>query len=263
MALDGSDSVTALDGICPGTTLDGMNPDAAGTISLDEPLGTTHELTSTTGLISTGIEALDLLLPEPGWRPGTLVEWLEEGEGSGAALLVLRSAARVMRVVEGGALVVIDQRGEFYPPAASDLKIDLNRTIVVRPSTDADALWALEQSLQCPGVAAVLCWLEALHNLVFRRLQLAVEKGGGIGFFIRPASVRPQPSWAEVRLLVQPLPGRGPSSGRRLNLILLRCRGGVSGGAIELEMSHETGDVHLVSQLASATHPECQAGTFL
>jgi len=49
-----------------------------------------------------------------------------------------------------------------------------------------------------------LSWLEA------RRLQLAAEQGGGLGLLIRPEAVRHQPSWADVRLLVEPLPTTSP-----------------------------------------------------
>jgi protein ImuA len=209
------------------------------------------------GAVSTGIAPLDQLLPEAGFRWGGLTEWLGEGAGSGAMTLALLSLASILQ--GGGALVVIDPSGEFYPPAASGLGIDLNQTVLVRPARAADVLWAWEQILQCPGVTVALGVLETLPDRAFRRLQLAVERGGGIGFLIRPAEARRHPSWAEVRLLVRPLPSTCQSSGRRLRLELLQCRGGSSGEAVELEISHETGLVHLASGLASATAPARQA----
>jgi protein ImuA len=208
------------------------------------------------GVVSTGIAPLDQLLPDAGLRWGSLTEWLNE-EGGGAMMLALLSLKPLLK--HGGALVIIDAGSEFYPPAASGLGIDLNQTVLVRPARTADILWTWEQALQCSGVAAVLGWIEPLSDRAGRRLQLAVERGGGIGFLIRPVRVRGQPSWAELRLCIQPLPSTNSSSGRRLRLELLHCRGGLSGGAVELEISHETGLVHLAAGLASATPRARQA----
>src|SRR5262245_30508444 len=66
---------------------------------------------------STGLPALDSLLPQQGLTPGTLWEWLSAGEGAGSATLTLLVAARLQ--AQGGALVVIDEQREFYPPAAA------------------------------------------------------------------------------------------------------------------------------------------------
>ena len=153
-------------------------------------------------VVSTGIAALDELLPAGGFRPGTLVEWLAEDEGCGAGTLALMAVAETTRA--GGAFVVIDNDGEFHPVTAAELGIDPADTIIVRPENKNDAIWSLEQSLRCQGVAAAMGWVGRLDSHVFRRLQLAVETGGGIGFLMRPAGIRREASWADVRLLVQP-----------------------------------------------------------
>ena len=59
-------------------------------------------------VFSSGLPELDRLLPQGGLTPGTLLEWLSAGEGSGSATLTLLLAARVQ--AQGGALVVIDDR---------------------------------------------------------------------------------------------------------------------------------------------------------
>ncbi len=214
--------------------------------------------------LSSGCPALDRALPEKGFRPGTLVEWLGRGEGDGTATLALRAAAGAC--LGGGAVVVLDRSGEFYPLAAVAQGIEPGRLIVVHPGNKADHAWALDQALCCPAVAAVVAWPEALDGKLdgrtFRRLQLAVEQGGGLGLLIRPESARSHPSWADVRLLVEPLPSRSPygrgtrrgtqypgSGSRRMRVVLLRCRGGghhvpmvVVGEqqTVEVEIDHET-----------------------
>ena len=76
--------------------------------------------------LSSGFPALDRALPEHGFRPGTLVEWLFHGEGDGTATLAFRAAVGALRAAGrgGGAVVVLDRSGEFYPVAAVALGIE-------------------------------------------------------------------------------------------------------------------------------------------
>jgi protein ImuA len=99
----------------------------------------------------------------------------------------------------------------------------LEQLIVVRAGNAAANLWALDQALRCRAVAAVLAWPEKLDGRVFRRLQLAAEEGGGLGLLIRPDAARYDPSWADVRILVEPLPPTSlRNARRRLRLGLTR-----------------------------------------
>ena len=205
--------------------------------------------------VSTGCEALDRLLPDGGFRRGTLVEWFSDSEGSGAATLSLHSAREACR--EGHALVMIDGRGEFYPPAAAGLGIDLTRTILVRPVRADDEFWALDQALRCRGVGAVWSWQQTLADRAFRRLQLAAEAGGVLGLFLRPMDARSAPSWAEVRLSVEPLPS---PLGRRWRVQLLRCRAAARSSSIEIEWNDETGVVRLASKLGDTAPQRRSAG---
>ena len=187
---------------------------------------------------SSGCPPLDRLLPEAGFPRGAVIEWLSAGEGSGAAMLALIAAREA--IASGGALVVLDRRHGFYPPAAAALGIDLGRTIVLRAARAGDELWALDQVLRCRGVGAVYAALERLEGRWFRRLQLAVEEGGGLGLLVRPAEVRGQPSWSQVQLLVQPRPSQGS---RRLRIEVTRCHGSAPGGVVELAVDDVTGSV--------------------
>jgi protein ImuA len=216
-------------------------------------------------VVSTGVGALDRLLPDGGLGAGTLLEWLGDGEGSGAATLAVVLSGRLLQVRGGGA-VVIDGPREFYPPAADALGIPLDRLVVVQPANTRDALWALEQSLRSAGVTAALSWVEELDDRSFRRLQLAAEAGGGVGMLVRPSRCRAGPLWAEARLEVQPqpvggrplprgrrasgLPAVAASSRRRWRVELLHGRSGAGGEAIELELSHEADTVCLAAALA-------------
>jgi hypothetical protein len=146
------------------------------------------------GRLATGT-AIDELLPQGSFRRGTLVELF----GSAAALGVVlaREALR-----PGGVVAVIDGARRFYPPAAASMGIDLARLIVVQPE---EPDWIVIQALSCPAIDAVLCWPDRLNAKMFRRWQLAAERGGSIGLLARPLAARSGPSWADVQLVVTPL----------------------------------------------------------
>jgi|SRR5580704_15440451 hypothetical protein len=246
-----------------------------------------RESSSSEKVISTGVEALDLLLPDAGFREGALIEWLAEaGSGDQLALLTAAPALGTDRF-----LIVIDSEATFYPPAAAALGIDLERLILVRPrkfarpmknprtvspstgtasagaaarreTPNAETLWALEQTLQSRGVAVTYCRLERMDARVFRRLQLAAERGGGLGFLIRAPSARNEPSWSDVRLWVEPAPGESrpqelPLSGRRWRVEVLRCRRGAAGQrSILLEYNDATHTLHPAADPLPATIPK-------
>jgi protein ImuA len=192
--------------------------------------------------VTSGSAALDDMLPEGGFRRGTLVEWLSVGEGTGAGTLALLAARETCR--NGGSLVVLDRQREFYPPAAVRLGIELEQLLVVHAESAADHDWAMDQALRSPAVAAVLSWPQRLDGRTFRRWQLAVEQGGGLGLLLRPAAARADPSWADTRLLVEPQSNTWPSRARILRIVLLRCRGRTDGRSVNVELDDETYRLH-------------------
>ena len=206
---------------------------------------------------STGCPELDRLFPGGGVARGTLVEWLAQGAGGGAMWLALIAAREACQ--GHGPLVVIDSGGTFYPPAAVRAGIDPERLIVVRATMARDENWALDQALRSSGVGAVLCMTDRLKQRTARRLQLAAETSGGVGFLVRPAAVRGEPCWSEVRLLVESRTGTaGPRwQGRRLTVEVLKTRCTVASELaqakrLELEVDDETGLVRAVTRLAPA-----------
>jgi hypothetical protein len=146
------------------------------------------------GRFNTGT-LLDELLPHGYFRRGALVELF--GPGTMLAAVLAREALR-----PAGVLAVIDSARRFYPPAAASIGINLDRLIVVQPD---DLDWIMIQALACPAIDAVLCWPDRLNSKMFRRWQLAAERGGSIGLLVRPSTARGSPSWADVQLVIKPL----------------------------------------------------------
>jgi hypothetical protein len=207
-------------------------------------------------IVSSGYPPLDRMLPGGGFRRGTLVEWVAAVPGSGATRLALTAARAACG--EGGILVVVDRRREFYPPAAAGLGWALEQIVLVRPDNAADEAWAMDQALRALGVGAVLGWPQKLDDHTFRRWQLAAEASGTLGLLVRPAAARTQPSWAEVKLLVTPLSDACASPTQRTwKLKILRCRGG--GMDCETASAGRSGNDPKTGALADAA-PKCACG---
>lgn len=201
--------------------------------------------------LSTGLAALDGLLPDQGLEPGWLVEWLSPVEGCGAAVLALQGVKPALR--QGAVWAVVDDRGEFHPPAAQGWGISLERVLWLRPGSVADTAWTIEQCLRCPAVGVTWFQADPLPDRVLQRWKIAAEAGGGLGVLFRPAKAARYASWADVRWLVQPR-SMAALGGRQIRVELLSCRGAYQGGnSVELEVCDATGDVRLVSALANTT----------
>jgi hypothetical protein len=171
----------------------------------------------------------------------------------------LRSLAAARQACgENGTLVVVDRRRTFYPLAAAACGLDLSRLLLVRPQNDRDETWAIDQTLRSGGARAVLAWPDKLDDHLFRRLQLAAEAGDSLGLFVRPARAIAEPSWAEVRWLVEPLPsmpsGAGDAS-RRVQLTLLRAPSRAMINARKLALNLESGELEPQSALRAQRTP--------
>ena len=152
--------------------------------------------------VSTGVARLDEALPLGGLPTGAITEILSPFEGAGATELAFRAA----RAAAGATrtVVVVDTRGDFYPPAAWRLGIAQDRLLVIRTQKIDQALWAIDQTLRCSAVAAVVAPIPRMDRASSRRLQLAAESTGAVGLLLRPASDRGH-SFAAVQMLVEPV----------------------------------------------------------
>ncbi|MEE2640707.1 MAG: hypothetical protein VX768_08785 [Planctomycetota bacterium] len=201
---------------------------------------------------------MDELLPANGYNRGTIVEWIS-GRGSGSDFLSLLAAKNA--AAEGGGVVIVDPRGEFYPPAARAIGLKLSNLIILRSSEQGpvqrlsphqsqpleaeDLCWAMDQSLRSPAIAAVwgtLPELDSAHEerTWLRRFQLSAESSGCLGLFNRSPR-QSGSSWSEVQWQVTPQPST--NNQRRIHMKLARCQGGIAGQSIDLEVNMSTGNV--------------------
>jgi hypothetical protein len=175
-------------------------------------------------VIPSGYPALNAILPGGGLPGASLVEILSE-PGMGAMTLALKLARKAIE--SKPAWAVVDSEAVFYPPAAAQLGFDVNRLILIRPPPQK-AAWALNQLLRCPDVGASFFASSSMDNMTWRRLQLAAERGGNVGFVLRPVAALRKPCWASLRLMLAASNGK-PSPSVEIQIVHVRGGSVVAG----------------------------------
>ena len=190
------------------------------------------------GVLPFGISAIDRVLPEGGLALGALHEILgagpDEEDGATAAGFVAAIAGRLCD--PSGMVLWCLKQHDVYGPGLAEHGLDPARIVLVRAARDDDILWALEEGLRTPALAAVVGEIGRLSMVAGRRLQLAAERSGVTALLLRrwrtgaeATAERTQPSAAVTRWRITSLPSLPdgePGLGRpRWRVELLRCRG--------------------------------------
>jgi len=265
-------AVAAIDSVLPGGGL---------------ALGAVHEILGTGGDEEDGAAAagfaagiLARLCPHPpaagaAGPPSPAVR--ERVKTDGAPITFSRTAGegargRSPRAGEGLVLWCL-KRPDLYGPGLMAHGFDPARLVLVSAPRDEEILWAMEEGLRLPGLAAVVGEVGRLPMVASRRLQLAAERSGVTALVLRrwrngeeAMAERERPSAALTRWRVASLPSRDElklrddprlrhSIGRpRWRVELLRCRGGVPAQWVvesgDVEVADATGHVCLSAALA-------------
>ena len=203
---------------------------------------------------TTGLAPLDGLPPGGAFARGAVHEALSDPAlgppPRSFALLLARSALASDPDDEGGIVVWSDPAGDLYPPAVAAGGVPMDRLLLLRPPTARDEVWAVAECLRCPAVVAVVAAVPQLTRVEARRLQLAAERGGGVGLLMRPWG-RSDVYAAATRWLVAPAPG--DADVQRWQVQLVHGHGGRVGQRVMLEVCRETNALRAVEQLADRT----------
>jgi protein ImuA len=207
------------------------------------------------GVVPFGLPEIDRWLPGGG-LPRIGIHEVIAGRGAGAGF-----AAALAGRLGSGPVLWVARQAELYGPGLAHFGLAPERLILVQAGPEAEILWAMEEGLRMPGLAAVVGELHGLDLTAGRRLQLAAEAGGGTGLVLRPADSQTGAGAACSRWRVGPAPsapGANGSANEGANggggwtcwrLALERCRG-VAGApdAWIVECRDATGDFALAAE---------------
>ena len=133
-----------------------------------------------------------------------------------------------------GVVLWIGSKLQVFPHAFKSFGIDPDKVIFISLDNGKDVLWAIEESLKCEGLSAVVGELHGLSFETSRRLQLAVEKSHVTGFIINRNTKSVNATTCVSRWRIVALPGKVhdgmPGMGHpRWNVELLKVRNGRTG----------------------------------
>src|SRR5271166_5858758 len=144
------------------------------------------------GVLPFSIAAIDRVLPGGGLARGALHEILgaggDEEDGALAAAFaagILGRLAAQKSLAGDGMVLWCLPRPDLYGPGLAAHGLDPAHLVLVRAPRDAEILWAMEEGLRAPGIAAVVGEVGTLAAVASRRLQLAAERSGITAFLLR------------------------------------------------------------------------------
>ena len=214
--------------------------DRAALVSVLRGVLARHQAVPRAGVVGVA-RGIDEILPGGGLARGAVHEILASETGCCTAF-----CGYLLGRAGGPAAWIAPPRaaGLPWPHGLAALGLD-PAGLILLDATGDDALWAAEQALRSPALAAVAAVLPRLDLASARRLQLAAEAGGTLGLLLRPEEARPEearphearlhqdrvgPTAARTRWRVSSLPGAGAAPHRlgaaRWRLSLLLARGG-------------------------------------
>jgi protein ImuA len=166
------------------------------------------------GRLRLGQPALDAILN--GGLPLATLHEIRPGETRDCGAAAGFALALVSRLAEAGGVPSVVwisearsrlETGALYPPGLLALGLDPARVVEVSTRTGAEALWAFEAALACPGLGAAICELRgvSLDLSATRRCVLRAREAGVTGLLLRLGGAA-EPSAAEVRLRLSPAP---------------------------------------------------------
>jgi hypothetical protein len=173
--------------------------------------------------LPSGFAELDANLPSGGWPCGAIAELMSDAVGIGELGLLMPALSTLART--GRYIAWIAPPYLPYAPALAQRGLPLERMLLIQTQTLQQSLWATEQALRCPAIGAVLSWPAYIVDKNIRRLQLAAETAGTVGFLYRPPEAAQESSPAALRLrlhaasdgvIVEIHKSRGGRAGARL-----------------------------------------------
>jgi len=193
----------------------------------------------------TGYAQLDRQLGGQGWPKGALSECLLSQPGIGELQLVLPLMKRISHSERQ--VFWIDPPCIPYAPALHRAGVRLDHVVVIRTEGVGDFLWTVENCLKSSVSGLVMAWPGKLARRDTRRLQLAAEASGCVGVLFRDSACESQSSPAALRLVLSTHQGDSGFSAQRLQVNILKRRGGWPGESCSIflparaELENETG----------------------
>jgi protein ImuA len=123
--------------------------------------------------------------PSASFPLGTVHEFLSEQTEDSASTIGFIAVLISFLIGHSGATLWISSSRTIFPPALKTFGVEPDRFIFLDLKKEKDVIWAMEESLKCSALSAVVGEVGAIDFTSSRRLQLAVEQSKVTGFLLK------------------------------------------------------------------------------
>jgi len=189
----------------------------------------------------TGLGIITKSFPNNIFPLGAVHEFISNEKEEAAATIGFVSGLLAALMKGGKACVWISNTRTVFPPALKIFGVPPDQIIFIDLLREKDLLWAMEESLKCEGLAAVIGEIKEISFTASRRLQLVVEQSRVTGFLLRHQPKNLNTIAAVSRWKIMPVPSEAaediPGTGfPRWQVELSKIRNGKP-GSWQLEWS--------------------------
>ncbi|WP_031526543.1 ImuA family protein [Dyadobacter crusticola] len=204
--------------------------------------------------IDFGLGPIETAFPNQIFPTGAVHEFITDAPENAAATTGFVAALLGPLMKINDFCLWISLNRTVFPPGLAFFGVQPERIIFIDLKKQSDLLWAIEESLKCPALAAVVGEIPEVTLTESRRLQLAVEQSRVTGFLLRhnPRSANTLASvsrWKITPLPSQLEPGMPGVGYPRWNVQLQKVRNGEPG---EWEVEWRAGSFQHIQKRSSA-----------
>jgi protein ImuA len=135
--------------------------------------------------IDPGLGIITKAFPNHTFPLGAVHEFISNEKEAAAATTGFVTGLLAGLMKGGKACVWISNARTVFPPALKLFGVAPDQILFIDLVHEKDLLWAMEESLKCEGLAAVIGEIKEISFTASRRLQLAVEQSRVTGFLLR------------------------------------------------------------------------------
>lgn len=181
-----------------------------------------------------GLGRIECAFPNGIFPKGTIHEFIALKQEHSASCDGFIGGLLAVLMKNGAPCVWVSTSRKLFPVSLSHFNVKPERIFFVDVNTEKELLWIVEEALKCKGLCAVVAEVDNLDLSASRRLQLACEKSGVTGLFVRKNPQKKTSTIATARWLISPAPSDNeddlPGIGfPRWNIELLKIRNGSPG----------------------------------
>lgn len=199
-------------------------------------------------VLNIGLGSMEKAFPNNRFPLGAIHEFIGDNPEQMAATGGFISCLLASLMRDGDACIWISSSRTIFPPSLKSFGLEPDRILFIDLKKEKNVCWAMEESLKCAGLAAVVGEIREIDFTASRRLQLAVEQSRVTGFLVRQDPRRLGTTASVSRWRIKPIssaienemPGLGFP---RWNIELQKIRNGKPGS---WQMEWSLGEFHAV-----------------